>query len=325
MKIIQKVFRKEQGITKHDVESLVGKVQEMSYIECKLVRKEIDTNKEETIIKPIVGFLNKIDDTGGLLILGAQAKNEVIDRIEPFPFALLTQGQVSNIVRDSVIPIPNNLASYMVDVIKVDCDNSTQVLLVEVSKNETGVFYYSRTTNSSYERKGQSTFRLEISELFKRVESARTAKLVIILKLESTTEEPNPKMFRINFYLTNQGTLPGKYITGIIKLPYLKENIIKSGDIRSEGMQDVSSLNQEVLKAFQFSAGNPPNTSFIYPGINFNVGSLVIDSDPVNQNVVIRIESFVHEERTFTKQVTTLTLGQTIGINFEPPVFSNYV
>ena len=178
MTIIRELFSKDQGITKQDVENLTGKVQETFDIECKLVPDKVTKDqKEDMIIKPVIGFLNKIDNTGGLLILGAQAPKELIERIKPFSVGLLSQSQVVDVIKGNVAPIPFSTNSFTLNVQSVSYENSMQVILVEVGKNDSKTFYYSKFSNTSYERKGQSTEKLEISELFRRVEFNRTAKV----------------------------------------------------------------------------------------------------------------------------------------------------
>lgn len=328
MKLIQEVFGKEHGITNHDVENMIGKVQEMSSIECKLVPNDIGKKekKEEIIFKPIVGFLNKIDNTGGLLILGAEANNQVVENIKPFPAYILNQAMVSSFIKEYLVPIPNNHAAYVSDVISVDFGNGQHVLLVEIKKNDPSVLFYSKITNSAYERRGHSSYSIEMSELLRRLESMRAARLVLFLTQRGYTSRMNGvNSLGVDFYLTNRGTLPGKYITGLVKLRFLREASIKDVSIIPSVMQDVSNINKDVHRTFQLAAGYPPNTSFVYPGLNYSVGLLTFGVTGNNQDIDISIEAFIYEERTFTKQSINLRIGQTLKVDHGQPAFSNYL
>ena len=329
MRIIQEIFGKEHGITSRDVESLVGTVQEMSYIECKLVTADIGKRerKDDIIIKPIIGFLNKQENIGGLLILGAEAKNEVIEDIKPFSSSILNQAQVSNFIKDYLVPIPNNQASYTSDVISVEFGNGQHVLLVEVTKNDPSVFFYSKIANSAYERRGHSNYSMEISELFKRVESMRAARLILFLTQSGNLLEINgTKSLKVDFYLKNEGTLPGKYITGLVKIQFL--NVANISDIiiePSDTIKEVSNINRDVHRAFELVAGYPPNTTFVSPGLNYGVGSLTFKTTRPDQEIIASIEAFIYEERTFTKQSIKLKIGQTLGVDYGKPEFGNYL
>jgi len=329
--LIKDLLGKDEGITYKDIKRLEGKYVESSEIECKEVPNDTDNNfVNDKIIKPLCGFLNKETDSRGLLILGAKAGKEFIEKLSPFGDSKYSASGLTNIVKDRIVPIGAEVSKFSVDAIPVRTGKGKQIILIEVSKTDPFIYYYNKETNLAYERRADKTVEIPLSELFKRVESKRRAKLIIYLEEVKTSNYPSLKTRDVAVNLINNGNLPGKSVIGFLRIysettltSYRSTSIISSSGL----LQDVSLKHRDTLNTFRFGPHFPE--PLVYPGIKYGIGELHIRydiGDIDKEGIHLKLLIAIFEERGSTTQEILLEVSATsLIIRPQPEEFNTYI
>ena len=110
MSIIKEIFGKDNGITEDDLDSIIGKYQETSRVECKIATDLHNKNpniKEKVyhnVIKTVLGFLNKPENnSAGLLMIGINAPHGIIKQIEPIKNNDFRQDKLKNQLHEDIL------------------------------------------------------------------------------------------------------------------------------------------------------------------------------------------------------------------------------
>ena len=297
MKIIKSIFDKETGITERDLNKVIGIEQETSIIECKRLNSQKDIR--ELVIKPLVGFLNKLDNSGGLLLLGFDAHNRKIERIVPIKDDSLRQDRIRNKTLDSIGSIPSSANGFTCDVIEIDVTNGF-VILVEVSRTHPYAVFYSKIDNQGWIRKADSTKAIEIGELFLIVGERNYPIVYPVLGLVSRRVSTNGgHSCEVKIVLKNKGTAPGLDIVGILVFEPKHNDTefsIRSNNKDFEISTDDRNNPRLVFKLFQ------PIKMPSYPQLDLNVGNFDILTP---KDIEIEIKMTVYERKglSFTTAV----------------------
>ncbi|MGE9810294.1 ATP-binding protein [Ferroplasma acidiphilum] len=301
MKIIKSMFGKETGITEGDLDKVIGIEQETSIIECKRLTSQKDIDK--SVIKPLVGFLNKLDNSGGLLLLGFDAPKGKIERIVPINDNSLRQDRIRNKILDGIGSIPSAANSFTFDVIEIDVANGF-VILVEVSRAHPYAVFYSKRDNQGWIRKADNTVCIEMGELFSIV-GARNYPIVypVLGRISMEVSTNGVYSCKIKILLKNKGAAPGLDIVGILVFEPKHDGTQFS--IRSNNKDFEISANDKnnpklVFKLFQ--PGKMPS----YPQLDLDVGNFDILAP---KDLEIEIKMTVYERKGLSFTTATFKNG----------------
>ena len=301
MEIIKSMFGKETGITESELRSLVGTEQETSIIECKRLVSKSDIHK--LVIEPLIGFLNKVDNSGGLLLLGFKATKGKIEDIEPLTDQSLHQDKLRDRIRDSIRSIPSVTYGFSYDVIEVNV-NSGFVILIEAHRTNPNAVFYSKSENQAYIRRADSTIRLEISELFQIAELRNYPIVFPVLNLTATPSMQEILYFcPIQVLIRNVGTAPGRDIIGTIDFTMKGTNhgfsisSIKGFKVSHPGNGDIPRLEFDVFQ---------PSKKPSYPNLDLVAGNFLIY---IAQGEELEIQMRVYESRGLSMTTATLING----------------
>jgi len=270
---ISEVFGKEHGLKRSDLEKIIieNELVESVNLEYKGVgqKDSLDDELAEAIlVRPLVSFLNTIERRNALLIIGVNAKKHVPTDIEPVAESVLTAERVLSLVRAHIGSIPGLPNSPDVNVVPVKCGSKGAVYLIELGTWPAGA-YYSRLSNLSYVREGDSSRKLTLPEFFEL--SRRLSGSGSSMDLDSVSvkldEATGKTTYKIRLVCTNYGNRPGEFVGGFVGIH--KSAGKKLDSVRApDTFVDVSHLNPDWERMFSFAV-NLRDGGPVYPGARF--------------------------------------------------------
>ena len=317
MSIIKDIFGKDNGITEDDLKNIIGRYQETSIIECKLVSDIVENGSAyHNVIKTAIGFLNKPEnDSAGLLMIGLDAPKGVIKNIVPIKNNDFRQNTLRNKLTEDIKSIPSVNRTYTLDIIEVPLTTG-YITLVEVHKTDPNAVFYSKSENTAYIRHSDTTIKWDLGDVFKTAVSKSYP--IVYPKLFEKLKEHNGTTctYQLNITLTNVGTSPGRdiiillnfstvYGKGDININYNKKEFIELPGNSTNSKR----LERDVLQNYN---SKPP-----YPHLDLNLGSFDISFD---KNSILIIETVTYENRGITTKNFTINNNKLIegDYNFMP-------
>lgn len=295
MNIIYQIFKKENGITYNDLKSLVGSYQETSKVECK--GNITKGNFDKSVIRPVIGFLNKPEEPEGLLILGVKASKGVIEDICMLNTnEFYGQDSLRNQILDTIKSIPSSERTYSMDVLKIVNPNESHkdAFLIEVKKEKYNAVFYSKNDYTSYIRKSDTTKELSLSEIFQIAQERSNAIVIPILKHLHVSCYRSLYFYQFNIGLHNSGTSPGRDIVLILKFRYLNGN---GGCI----IEKIEGFNVIVPEGNYFKRLERDlmqnNSKPLYPYMELEIGRFMVK---LFENTEIEIETDAYENHGVT-------------------------
>ena len=294
MGIIKDTFGKDNGITEEDLKNIIGRYQETSLVECKRV-SGLDYSYA---IKTVIGFLNKPENhSAGLLMLGMDAPNGVIEKIEPIKINDFKQNPLRNKLLADIASIPSVQRTYNLEVIEVLVTGG-YVTLVEVRKSDPNAVFYSKSENTSYIRHSDTTIKWPLGDMFK---TALTKSYAIVYpKLFKKLKEDNGTRctYQLNMAITNVGTSPGRDIIIILNFSAVYGN---SEIITHYNLKEFTELqgNSIYPKRLEKDVLQNYNSKPSYPYLDLALGSFDISFD---KNSILVIDTITYENRGFAKK-----------------------
>ncbi|ODS38972.1 MAG: hypothetical protein A7315_11655 [Candidatus Altiarchaeales archaeon WOR_SM1_79] len=303
MELIISLFGKETGISKEDIEETIIKPdkKENSTLEYKEIRL-LDMNQKklkdkqigDQIVKPLVGFINKLIDGNGLLILGIKEKNHSPIGISPIGENLIkNEEQLRAIITSNIASVPHSRNFPKLTIIKVPVNENKNIFLVEIKREDGYCVYYSQISKCAYLRRNDETLILSPAETIELVAKKNFPR--VFIDFEKITETENEIIFETAF--KNEGLEPGRYIVCSIRFFY-NDNL--NINLEGQNIRDISNINLDSKKAYQIDVGYPPGSSFIYPQQRSVFGKLRIS--PKKDFGLISIGVRINEDKGFTTQ-----------------------
>ena len=317
MSIIKDIFGKDNGITENDLNNIVGKYQETSIIECKLVSDMAKNGSAyHNVIKTVIGFLNKPEnDSAGLLIIGMNAPNGIIKNIVPIKNNDFMQNTLRNKLIEDIKSIPP-INRYTLNIISVPMKEG-YVSLVEVHKTDPNAVFYSKKENTAYIRHSDTTINWDLGDVFKTAMSKNYPIVYtdLILKPIMQISEGISK-YSVNTILRNDGTSPGKDVVIILKFPNLINSKISLTDISGYVTSLTEPPYDKQLESYVLNRNSKP----IYPNLNLVLGGFAIKL--ANDSNLI-IDVFTYEYHGITIQRFVLGNGNIskLPYNFTPYLY----
>lgn len=320
MSLINEIFRKDNGISEEDLKNLSGKYYETSNLECKTVGEIHATSsnhkkdKYHYIIKTAIGLLNKPEnDAAGLLIIGMKASKGIIETIEPIKSVDFKQDRLRNKLKEDIMSIPSTHTSYTLDVIEVPV-NGGYVTLVEVHKTDPNAVFYSKSENKTYIRRGDSSDKWDLGDMFKVAMSKRYPIVYVNLGIQSEDMLNNDRSrYKVQAVLKNVGTSPGQDVVVLLKFynpskGRLNLQEFKDFEKYEAGAPYLIMLEKDVLKL----NGKP-----IYPNLDLIIGHFTVT---IAKDSSLRIDAITYESHGITTKIFELANGkmQSRDYNFIP-------
>ena len=318
MSIIKDIFGKDNGITENDLNNIVGKYQETSIIECKLVSDMAkNVSAYHNVIKTLIGFLNKPEnDSAGLLMIGMNAPNGIIKNIVTIKNNDFMQNTLRNKLIEDIKSIPA-VNRYTLNIVSVPMKEG-YVSLVEVHKTDPNAVFYSKKENTAYIRHSDTTIKWDLGDMFKTAMSKNYPIVYTDLKLQLTMSiSANILKYSINTLLINDGTSPGKDVVVILKFSNPTKgklsltNISGYPQAQSAEPPYVKKLEKDVLQI---------NSKPVYPNLNLTLGSFAVNL-PRDSGLIIDV--FTYEYHGITIQRFVLGNGNIskFPYNFTPYLY----
>lgn len=314
MSIVESIFGKDNNITEQDLKNLIGKTQETSKVECKRIMG--NPNFEHVVIRSIVGFLNKIDNDGGLLLLGVEATKGKIDDIKPIEDESFRRDKIRDKIQNLIGYIPISKHPFSLDVNEVNFGEGF-VILIEVRRTNPNAVFFSKGENKAYIRRADSTQDLGISELF-QIAHLRNYPIVYALLDLTRQVPPQNSLFPcpINVLVRNDGTAPGRDIYG--QIDFFKPQGIGAVIIEPSSDLKASVPKNGAFERLEFTIFQPLKMPS-YPTLDLIVGNCIIY---LPRNVEIKIIMTVFENRGKTITNATLKDGE---LNTYQPEYIPYM
>ncbi len=319
--LMKRIFGKENNITFNDLESnLLGK-RENEILEAKSLKNIKNSDQlYKLVTEPLVGFLNKINKEGGLLILGVEAKNNKIDDINDIIGVdrdLIKN--LENMITDDILAYPDLKSKYKYEIEAIPVKDNKFVYLLEIHNDESGIYtYYSRHNNEGYIRNAYSTNKISIPDFIKIVKERSSPKVKISINCGLKMKNPNSteKVVIADFSYINEGHKIGKYIVSTIEI-YME---YREGmnipdipvdrtfmDIPEPSMQKLDNNPKYIMvKKLQVNL-NQFNISVSYPTVPIQIGKIYFNQTLFDDERKVIITAITYEETSKIEQKFALT------------------
>ncbi len=312
---MKRIFGKEKNITINDLQNnLLGKRENES-----LEAKKIDNSKNlaDLVFKPLVGFLNKLDREGGLLILGVEANHNKIDSIIGVNEDLIKN--LEDRIIDDILAYPNLKSKYNLEIEPIQLKDNKFVCIIEIHNDESSLYtYYSNHKNEGYIRNGYSTNTISLVDFINLVKkrSSPRVKIKIDCGLAMKISNPPAKVIAYLSYI-NEGNTIGKNIVSIIEIYVEFREGMNIPEIPVKGLfRDIyesllpKSDNPKyiMVKKLQVSLDQFKTVSVSYPTLQIQIGQIDFNQSLFGDEKKVIIKAITFEETSKIEQEFALTL-----------------
>jgi len=282
--LFKTVFGKDRGISLDDIKRIiVSKVNESPFFEYKRIKEnsliENQENRAREIIMPeLVAFLNKINNQGGILVLGVDAKHKVPTEIIGIETKFISdETKLRDWIINDILSVPNYSEFPTIEIESIDFLEGKRIYLIEVHPKDMNVIYFTRTDNCAYKREVDTTRKIPLEETVRLVENKKIAKLFIILEESKLRVEGDTVKCEVKVVFNNSGHIPAFYVTTFLlfNLIHSEGNFknVKISFSRIPLFRETSNINT-CLKSYEanFSAPFYPSRRLVqgYIDIEFN-------------------------------------------------------
>lgn len=204
------IFGQKQHIEEEELTSFILNLREDATTEFKSISDGIQDQswKEKQLIKPIVGFLNAIPK-GGRLVLGVIEKKQKPTEVVGIDKKIIRNAAwLSSVIYDNIAVIPHQAESFHLGCVEYQLESGRSLYFIEVYTDYQELFFYSTITNIAYQRHGERTEALALSESLSIINKRRSAFLT--LHFEGGVRLNKPHGYRYGIVLENGGTKPSE-------------------------------------------------------------------------------------------------------------------
>lgn len=322
MTIIEDIFSKRNNITENDLNNIIGRCKETSEIECKIETNSNINNSKNTkdlypiVVKTVIGFLNKPEnDSAGLLMIGMNAPNGVINQVVPIKRNYLKQNVLRNKLAEDIRSIPSVHRSYSLEVIEVPVTGG-YVTLVEVHKTDPNAVFYWKSGNSAYIRQSDTTKTWDLGDMFKVALTKNYPIVYPVFRLNPKIQvSVNLTKYTIDTIIKNDGTSPGRDVIVFLKFKDPTKGKLSLWDLKGFYDLQADPPFSMKLESDLFLPNNKP----LYPSLELQFGSFAVTL--VNGGS-LEIDAVTYENRGITTNKFILANNK---IQSDPPIFVPYL
>ncbi|MGC8618806.1 MAG: helix-turn-helix domain-containing protein, partial [Thermoplasmata archaeon] len=278
---------------------------------------EVKTVKKinfDDVFKPLVGFLNKIDGTGGVLVLGVKApQGRPIEGIEGVDRDLVKN--IEDMISDDILAYPTHRAAFHMKVERVPLDNGKIVVLIEVHPSSSSYAYYSDSENESALRKAYSTEIMKIADFVKFVEGKRSPRVKVQIAggLNSKGMSMNIENATVILEMSymNEGNKVGKSVLSVIDIYYEIRDGAKVPVFNVDGLfkeQEAELLRFmkdpkfALMKRYIVFLNPLSAPNMLYPQLPLKIGSIKTPATTFVDNRTLIVHIANYEETTSSEQ-----------------------
>lgn len=279
----QLVFGKKTSLSLVDLKRLEAEHQEEgAFLECvgceTLDPDSINSRfREDNIVKPLLGFLTKIDELGGILLLGVAAKDKRVDRLSPIRDDLLRESQVRDWILADIGSLPQTSFPYL-DITKIPTDDGGAVIVIEIQPTDSHAVFYSKKSNLAYIRNGDRVDPLALPQFLNLLQERRCAKVRINIdegvKQSEVTGGTSEWAFALSW--RNEGSEPGRHVAALIRIHLTGK--ASSPTISGDNVSAITDIYKDGAPSFMAQVGHSPDSIFAYPEISTVFGSVRIQT-----------------------------------------------
>lgn len=254
---------------------------------------------KESISKAAVAFLNSIRGSGGLILVGVEEEDRLPVGFSPIPEAEQSYEQMRSWLQADLQSVPSRLRQIDLEVVQVPTGAAENIFLIEVHPKERAAVYYSAGLNQAFQRRMDSSIPLTLPEVLDLVRLRAAPRLWLDFEVGPPTSGGNGIDIMVSW--RNEGVAPARDITG--KIVVFAERGLESASFKGTHTASVR-LRDASRFEFEFSAGMPPTTRPVYPGIKIGVGVIHIPPGVAGQ---IRLMTQIWESTGMTEQRHEIT------------------
>lgn len=332
---LNEIFPDTNSITISEIEGLINSgilhenhEIELTDIDNYITGKSQNQKKKEKkkqkikIVSEIISFLNSGRGIGVLFLGLAEINGEIVPKgVKSFK----NKEQIRSIVYNNIGSIPSNIKNFKLDIITIE-HKDANIFIIDVENNDLDCIFYSKIDNLSYERRGEECKSISLPDFLEVLAQKNHARLYA--HFEET--EINDDFYTFQVTLSNNGLEPGMYVTtkittvSIEKIEFSSKYIIKSrehileikndklvrnskiiGEIEqldtliwnSQGDNSIKIEGKQIFNWIFFgTAGSPPKSDLVYPGMNHIFGSLTIEKKDFE--ILFCIETYEKKGKT---------------------------
>lgn len=322
--LIEQRFAKPPPLVRSDVETILVRAEEDESLEAKRIPADTSEGEreglnqrdrqisrrwdiEELAVSAVVGFLNKDDPSGGLLVLGARAPDGVIDGFDPVPNERLDRIEAA--VKRKVSSSSHPLTPCRLTSLRVPWTSHASVELIEVHPEDQLVVYYSTISGHAYRREGGKTITLSLPDSLRLAETRRVAKVFVEIVSSTLNTSQLSEDLVVKLRLINRGNAPGRYICTIIHVGGLPD--LSKVVLNGPGIKDESRNNPARGRTFSNTVGYPPSSTLAYPGVGIVIGELRIPDFRQNFEVILMVQTY-EDKGVSTQRIRLQRSGESI-------------
>ncbi len=319
-RLMKDIFGKENNINKVDIKNNIidCKYKESTIFECKTFKNISirDDHSKQIIIKPLVGFLNKFISEGGVLFLGLSEKDGFPIDIIPIKEELIKDDdQIRKWIIANLTSIPLYSTFPSVEIEKIEIQKKENIFIIEIHPIDLNVVYFSRLEDRAYRRIGDETTQIPFVETLKLIEEKIIPRININLEPETWEEKEDSIEGKLRVVYNNFGNKPGTHLTSILTFR-LHEGQDSNVIIKSEKSTDVTSINSNCIKAFQFELLRRP----LYPNSPTVFDHITLS---FKKDIKIKLLLETHEEKSYSFQEVIISKDRQF-IRSEP-MYKSYI
>ena len=279
--IIQNIFTKTTNISKKDIEKFILESQikeslDLEYKSIDYLKKGFSVEergnkidkKEDVLIKPLVAFLNKLSEEGGLLVLGIHAEDAWPKKIAAAKKGLFTPEQIRSWIHQNISSIPPAKDFPRINVIDID----QSLFLIEIHPLDIHTVYFSKISNTVYIRKNDTSNPLPLPEVYELISKKICATVFLDIREKEKKLEESITKIQLEFRYINEGAKPGEYVRSKINFKLLK------GDSKKVKIDPIKGWRKGIkeLGALCAFEADRWEKDIIYPEVPMFIGGITI-------------------------------------------------
>lgn len=297
-KILEAALGKPRGISESDLQQQLGALSEYAGIEAKgfvMLSTLSDQAREDNIIAPVVAMLNRTGRSG-LVFLGIDAPKQVFQSFSPPANHLFDETILRSWLNQYVAAIPSTSLPG-IEIHPVPLAGGQFVYIVECKARDESATYYSTWSDTIYDRKIDTEYKLSLLESIDLLERRACAQVYVGQPYNKDGDQKyvaGTGKFGYFLYWGNAGNRPGREVLSLISVKVSKGK--PSVELKGDHISKLEPEGRFTIAAFQARTGNG-TLPLVYPNQPVRLGLLEITCD---HEFVIHLEIKTMEEKGYT-------------------------
>lgn len=317
--ITAKLLGKQTGLDASDIEQFVrSRHRESDLLDAKSLALVTSLREQASslLLKPAVAFLNKLDGSGGLLLLGFGETEQVVDKVEPAT-EVLNESQIRDLLLSGIGTMPASL-EWRADVQVVRLGTGF-IALVEVHPDATPRLYFSKRENVAYVRRGDQSAQIPLNEALEIANRRAHSRVGVRFSAgDRKTGLLGANLSRlVKLYWDNRGNRPGRDVTTLLYASAVRPGI----KLKFTGPSSTDWGGEYGDLALRWQQRTERLHPLVYPGGMAELGELLVNSESWPAEIRLRAET--HDEYGLTRQEWQLRVDSQAGSSIEYKILAD--